>query len=94
MASSFLPCSSSTTSTSLLPLIPPAALISSAASWKPLRIETPYWAAPPDRASATPSLMSAACAAGTIPAAISAASSFLVLDCMVDTTLKSVSEYW
>ena len=74
MASSFLPCSSSITSISLLPLTPPAALIWSVASWKPLRIEAPYWAAPPDRASATPSLMSAAWAAGSRAAAASAAS--------------------
>src|ERR1700712_4488607 len=62
IASSFLPCSSATTNWILLPLMPPAALISSAASSKPLRIATPYWAAPPDRASATPILRSAACA--------------------------------
>ena len=70
MASSFLPCSSSITSAILLPLMPPAALISSAASWKPLRMATPYWAAPPDSASATPILMS--CAADAAPVAIAA----------------------
>ncbi len=57
IASSFLPCSSSITSSILLPLTPPAALISSAAIWKPLRMLMPYCAAPPDRASATPILM-------------------------------------
>src|SRR5665647_714999 len=62
MASSFLPCSSSITNCSLSPLMPPAALISSSASWKPLRMEMPYCAAPPDRASAAPSLISAALA--------------------------------
>jgi len=60
IASSFLPCSSSITNWILLPLMPPAALICSAASWKPLRIAAPYWAAPPDRAAATPILRSAA----------------------------------
>ena len=42
MACSFLPCSSSSTSVILLPLTPPAALISSIASSKPFLIDWPY----------------------------------------------------
>ncbi len=63
IASSFLPCSSSTTSSSGRPLTPPAALISSTAIWNALRIGMPYCAAPPDRASATPILMGSAASA-------------------------------
>ncbi len=74
------------TSAILLPLMPPAALISSAASWKPLRMAAPYWAAPPDSASATPILMSwaadAAPAATAAPAAAAVTSSRLMVFCM------------
>ena len=49
----------STTSSILEPLMPPPALISLTASSKPLRIGTPYWAALPVNASATPTLICA-----------------------------------
>jgi hypothetical protein len=102
MASSFLPCSSSITSAILLPLMPPAALISSAASWKPLRMAEPYWAAPPDSASATPILMSWAANVDPVaiaaPAATAVTSSRLIVFCMRTCSFLSVAigdcDFW
>ncbi len=56
----------------MLPLTPPAVLISSDASVKPFLIAVPYCAAPPDSASATPSLTSTATAGATAAIAVSA----------------------
>src|ERR1039457_1137225 len=75
MTCSFLPCSSSSCSTSLLPLTPPAASISSTASCRPFLIDCPYWPAGPERASAAPSLMSAAAAEERAAKAANAATS-------------------
>src|SRR5262245_16816265 len=74
---SFFASSSRFTSTTFWPMIPPAALISSAARSTPFRIETPMPAEPPVYGPYTPTLMSATAGVANSTAVASIASRFI-----------------